>query len=139
MADDECTTDDDAAAAAGRFADDALCAHFGIEFERVEPGYAKATLEARKALLNPKGVLHGSALYALADVTAAVADEAGGDTTVGLETSTSYLTAVEERETVTAVAEQEHTSRKTSLVAVDVSNEAGERVVSFTARGYRLE
>lgn len=122
-----------------RIEEDPYCASLGIEFTTLEPGYAEATLTASEDMCNFNGKLHGGVVFGLADATGGAAVNAVGETAIGLETSTSFLTAVDAGETITARAELTHTSRKTTLVTVEVLNEDNELVANFTGRGYKFD
>jgi len=39
----------------------------GVTFTKVEGGYSHCVVEVDKKLLNPAGIVHGGALYTLAD------------------------------------------------------------------------
>jgi len=39
----------------------------GLRFESMEAGHSRCSLEVVESLMNPHGVVHGAALYALAD------------------------------------------------------------------------
>lgn len=118
--------------------EDPFCALLGIEFREIEPGYAETTLTVTEDLLNFNGVLHGGVVFALADAAAAAAENAKGETTLGLETSTSFLSSVDVGETLVARAESTHDTSKTTQTSVVVAAEDGEKVATFTGRGYKV-
>ncbi|WP_254533081.1 PaaI family thioesterase [Natrinema gelatinilyticum] len=132
-------TSDDLTANRERISNDPLCRTLGIEFERIEPNYAETTLDVTADLTNFNGKLHGAVIFALADAAAGAADQANGTTTVGIETSTSFLTAVEPGETLTATAEVVHESAKFSTTQASVETTDGTEVATFNARGYRID
>ena len=79
------------------------------------------------------GVLHGGYLMSLADVTAATLaylNLPAGATTATIEAKTNFLAAVREG-SVTARAEPVHVGRRTIVVQVDVTDDAG-RLVAGT-------
>ena len=79
------------------------------------------------------GVLHGGYLMSLADVAAATLAYLNlrpGATTTTIEAKTNFLAAVREG-SVTARAEPVHVGRRTIVVQVDVTDDAG-RLVSRT-------
>lgn len=117
---------------------DPFCDLLGIEFRTIEPGYAETSLTVTEDLLNFNGVLHGGVVFALADAAAAAAEGAKGETTLGLETSTSFLDSAEVGETLVASAESTHDTRKTTQTSVTVSTASDEKVATFTGRGYKL-
>lgn len=79
------------------------------------------------------GMLHGGYLMSLADVAAATLaylNLRSGATTTTIEAKTNFLAAVREG-SVTARAEPVHVGRRTIVVQVDVTDDAG-RLVSRT-------
>lgn len=116
---------------------DPYCATLGIELTSVEPGTATAELLVTEDLCNFHGTPHGGAIYSLADAAFAAASNSHGEPAVGLETNISYLEAVEVGDTLVAVAEETHVSRKTAEYEVVVTCEDG-RVATFRGRVYRL-
>lgn len=117
---------------------DPFCTLLGIQFQSIEPGYAETTLTVTEDLLNFNGSLHGGVVFALADAAAAAAENAKGQPTLGLETSTSFLAAADVGETLVARAESTHETSKTTQTSVVVATDAGEKVATFTGRGYKL-
>ena len=76
------------------------------------------------------GVLHGGYLMSLADTAAATLaflNLPAGATTATIEAKTNFLTAVRSG-SVTARAEPVHVGRRTIVVEVDVTDEAGKLV-----------
>jgi acyl-CoA thioesterase len=116
---------------------DPFCDLLGIEFLTIEPGYAEATLTVSDELLNFNGTPHGGIVFSLADAAASAAENAKGRPTLGLETSTSFLAAAEVGDTLTARAESTHESNRTTQTSVVVTTGAGEKVATFTSRGYK--
>ena len=55
------------------FKQDKFAEHVGIELLDVSEGYARAALEIKPHHLNAVGILHGAALFSLADLAFAVA------------------------------------------------------------------
>lgn len=118
--------------------EDPFCDLLGIEFQTIKPGYAETSLTVTDDLLNFNGVLHGGVVFALADAAAAAAEGAKGGTTLGLETSTSFLDSAAVGETLVASAESTHDTSKTTQTSVVVATETDEKVATFTGRGYKL-
>lgn len=70
----------------------------GLEFTEVDPEYSRGELEVTDELRNPYGVLHGAALYAMADTGMGAAVSAGLDETqqcATIEVKISYFEPVE--------------------------------------------
>lgn len=117
---------------------DPFCELLGIELVDVGPGRATTELAITDDLMNFHATPHGGALYSLADAAFAAASNADGETTVAMETNTSYLEAVDVGETVTAEAERLHRSGRTASYRVEVTDENDERIAIFRGRGYVL-
>ncbi|WP_227354484.1 hydroxyphenylacetyl-CoA thioesterase PaaI [Haladaptatus salinisoli] len=119
-----------------KIAADPFCATLGIELADLGPGTARTELAVTEELLNFHGTPHGGAVYSLADAAFAAASNAEGETALALETNVSYLAAAEVGETLVAVAERDHESRRTASYRVDVT--AGEETVAvFRGRVYK--
>lgn len=110
-----------------------LAAHLG--FEGLEGSGEAVVLRGAWApeRCTAAGVLHGGYLMTLADAAAATLAYLNlppGATTATIEAKTNFLAAVREG-SVTARAELVHRGKRTIVVQVDVSDEAG-RLVSRT-------
>ncbi|MFA9418176.1 PaaI family thioesterase [Natrinema sp. HArc-T2] len=120
--------------------DDPFCDHLGITFDEIEDGEATARMPVTESHLNFAGVLHGGAVFALADAAAgaALSSRIGNDASIALEANVSFLEAVDVGETVVATATVPHESRKTAEITVTIETEAGTRVASYRSRGYKF-
>lgn len=120
--------------------EDPFCDRLGIEFVEIGDGAATARMDVTAAHLNFAGVLHGGAAFSLADSVAgaAMSSLVGEDGSVALEANVSFLSAVEEGETVVATAAVSHESRKTAELTVTLETEDGTRVASYRSRGYKF-
>ena len=63
---------------ASAFRQDRFAAHVGIELLEAAPGRASARLEIGEHHLNAIGLVHGAAIFSLADLVFAVASNAHG-------------------------------------------------------------
>ena len=120
--------------------EDPFCDRLGIEFVEIGDGSATARLDVTAAHLNFAGVLHGGAAFSLADAAAgaALSSLVGEGGSIALEANVSYLSAVEEGETVVATAEVSHESRKTAEMTVTLETDDGTCVASYRCRGYKF-
>ena len=129
-----------------RIESDPFCTSLGINVVALEPGGARTRLTLRDEHLNFHGTAHGGVIYTLADAAFAAACNAGGATRIALETNTSYLAAASVGETLLAVAEETHVTRRTAEYQVVVRREEGEddgtdedeRIATFRGRAYRM-
>jgi len=85
---------------------------------------------------NAMGVVHGGAVFGLADQAFALASNSYGDRQVGLVSSISYLRPA--RGDLVAAAKLVSETKRTSLYSVEVTDN-GRLVAVFQGTGYRLE
>ena len=110
-----------------------LAAHLGVE--GVEASAERVVLRGAWAPehCTAAGILHGGYLMSLADMTAAMLaylNVPDGGTTTTIEAKTNFLAAVRSG-AVTASAELVHKGRRTIVLQVDTTDEAG-RLVART-------
>ncbi len=70
---------------------DPFASYLGIEFLLIESGHAVARLPLRDEHLNFMGLVHGGAIFSLADVAFGAAANAGGTMAVAINVSIDYL------------------------------------------------
>ena len=97
-------------------------AHNFMELEHVERDYAVFRLEIREESRNPYGMVHGGALYTLADNATGAAAHTDGRAYV---TQGSHLQLLRNQHegVIRAKARLRHRGRSTCLVDVDIVNE----------------
>ena len=95
-----------------------------IEMERVEPDRAVFRLEIRPESKNVYGMVHGGAIYTLADNAAGTAAHSDGRYYV-TQTSALHFLRNQARGTVRAAAYVRHRGKSTVLTAVDITGEGG--------------
>ena len=102
----------------------AFMLHNYIELERVEKDRAVFKLDIRPESYNPYGLIHGGAIYTLADnATGAVAHTDGRNYVT--QTSALHLLRNQTSGTIRANAYLRHRGRSTCLVSVDIVGEGG--------------
>ena len=98
--------------------------HNFIEMEHVEPDRAVFRLDVRPESLNAYGMVHGGAIYTLADnATGAVAHTDGRSYVT--QTSALHLLRNQTSGTIRANAYLRHRGQSTCLVSVDIVGEGG--------------
>jgi len=102
----------------------AFSAHNCIELESVEPDRAAYRMEIRPESRNPFGMVHGGALYTMADDAAGVAAHSDGRHYVTQSGSLHFLDN-RAHGTIRAVGQVRHRGRSTVLVAVEITDEKG--------------
>jgi len=122
---------------AQRFAADQYATEVtGIEIVEVRDNYVKTKLVVEPKHMNAHGIMHGGALFTLADFTFAVAINAEKPgTTVAIECHISFLKPVTDG---ILFAESQLISESRSLKAHDVTitNAQGDIVAKFHGRGF---
>ncbi len=102
--------------------------HNYIELESVEMDRAVFRLDVRPESCNPYGVVHGGAIYTLADNATGAAAHTDGRYYV-TQTSALHFLRNQGRGTVRASAVVRHRGKSTCLVAVDIVGE-GEKLLA---------
>lgn len=95
-----------------------------IEFVSVEQDHAVFQMEIHPNNKNPYGIVHGGALYTLADVTAAIAVCSGGQPYVTQEGNLHFLNNQSDG-IIKAEAWVRHRGNATCLTVVDITGENG--------------
>ncbi|NLL17705.1 MAG: hotdog fold thioesterase [Clostridia bacterium] len=116
-------------------ANDRFAAHLGIKLLEAGPGYALAEMEIKEHHLNGVDVVHGGAIFGLADFVFAVACNAKGPVTLAVNASISYFKAPKGK-ILTAEAREVTSSRKLGHYHVDIRDEDKELIARFTGTGY---
>ena len=110
-----------------------LAAHLGVEGVEASPERVVLRGAWAPEHCTAAGILHGGYLMSLADMTAAMLaylNVPAGGTTTTIEAKTNFLAAVRGG-AVTASAELVHKGRRTIVLQVDTTDEAG-RLVART-------
>jgi len=97
----------------------------GVTFTKVDSGYSHCVLEVDKRLLNPAGIVHGGALYTLADsgMGAALFSSVGeGEMFLTVETSIFYFKAVSSG-TLTCESKVVHRGKRIAMMEAEIRNE----------------
>lgn len=105
-----------------------------IELSVLELDRAECRLTLRPESTNPSGMLHGGALYTMADSTAGSAAHSDGRLYVTQNSSMNYLSNIKEG-TAVSVGTVVHRGKTTCLVNVDITAEATGKLLatgSFT-------
>lgn len=75
------------------FKKDRFAKYLGIELVEVSEGKARVRLKIRQEYLNGVDLVHGGAIFALADFAFAVASNSHGTIALGVNANTLYLKA----------------------------------------------
>ncbi|WP_297098729.1 PaaI family thioesterase [uncultured Draconibacterium sp.] len=118
------------------FGKDVFAANNGIKLVEAEPGYAKSSMEIKPSHYNSVGIVHGGALFTLADFTFAVASNSHGRVALAIDAEISFFKATSSG-TLTAVAKEISLNGKLGTYLVEITNEANEHIAHFKGTVYR--
>ena len=108
----------------------------GMAVVEVSPGRAKVEMVASDAHLNGVDMVHGGALFTLADLAFAAASNSHGTVAVAVNAHISYLKAAGPGK-LTAEAEEVSCHPRLASYTVRVRDEQGELVAIFQGMAYR--
>jgi acyl-CoA thioesterase len=115
---------------------DTFAQHIGIQLLEAGAGSAKAVLKIDQQHLNAVNIVHGGAIYTLADLVFAAASNSHGNIAVAINASISYLKAVTGG-MLTAEAQEVSCNRKLATYSIQVTDDKGDLVASFQRMVYR--
>lgn len=118
------------------FSGDRIAALLGIEIVEFGNGGARTRMAIRDQHLNGLDIVHGAAVFALADFTFAVASNSHGTVAVAINTDTSFVKAVKSG-TLYAEAKEMSLSPKIGTYNIIVTDDAGDVVALFHGMAYR--
>jgi acyl-CoA thioesterase len=118
------------------FKNDRFAQHSGIELLEIGAGRAKAKMAITDSHLNGVNLVHGGAIFTLADLVFAAASNSHGTVAVAINASIWFVKAAREG---TLYAEATETSRNPKLAtySIKVTDDAGETVALFEGMVYR--
>ena len=115
---------------------DAFAAFVGIELIEAENGWAFARLPLRDHHLNGLGMVHGGAVFTLADLAFAAACNSHGRVAVAIHCSISYIKAAQ-GDVLQAEAQEVSAGPKIGTYSIRITDGAGEIVAVFEGMAYR--
>lgn len=116
---------------------DRYAALSGIELLTVEEGHSTARMVVTKEHLNAGGVCQGGALFTLADLACAAVANSHGALTFSITANITFIRSAKEGETVYAHAREVVNHPRVPYIMVELSNEEGVLLASFTSSGFR--
>jgi len=116
---------------------DQLARHLGIELVEVRPGYARTTMRMAPHLTNGHGILHGAAVFALADVAFAAACNSSGQTALALSMDIHFVATPKPVAVLTAVAEEIRRGGRTALCRMTVTDDEENLIAELHGMAYR--
>ncbi|KPA15406.1 thioesterase, partial [Candidatus Magnetomorum sp. HK-1] len=118
-----------------RLKNDQFARHNGIEMIDVSTGYAHVKMDIKPFHLNGVGIVHGGAIFTLADFAFAIAANSHEQVAVAINASISFVKAVKDG-TVYAEAKELSINHKLGVYKVDVFNSEKELLASFQGMAY---
>jgi acyl-CoA thioesterase len=115
---------------------DRFAKHLGIELLEYGSGKAKARMEIKAHHLNSAGMLHGGAIFALADAVFSAASNSHGTLAVAINVSISFFKAVKSG-VLLAEGREASFNPKLATYVIDVRDEAGAAIALFQGTVYR--
>ena len=118
------------------FKNDRFADWVGIELLEASPGSARARMEIKDHHLNAVGIVHGAAIFSLADLVFAVASNSHGSVAVAVNASVSFLKATSGG---TLFAEATEVSRNPKLASytIRVTDGDDDLIAIFQGMVYR--
>jgi len=104
--------------------------HNHITLKTLEKDHVVMELVVRQESLNPYKIVHGGALYTMADCAAGTASRSDGRRYVTMSSSLNFLRSGLMGDTIWAEARIRHRGRTVCYVEVDVTNQKGELLAS---------
>lgn len=120
------------------FRNDRFAEYVGIELLEFSAGKAKARLKVQDKHLNAVNIVHGGAIYSLADLAFAVASNSHGTVAVAINGNISHLKAVTGG-TLIAEAQEVGLNPKLATYEVKITDESGDTVALFQGTVYRKQ
>lgn len=124
--------------AQARMARNAFAQYNHMELESVQPDRAVFRLEIRPESKNPFGMIHGGALYTMADNAAGTAAHTDGRAYV-TQTSSLHFLRNQASGTVRAEGRVRHRGRSTCLTEVDITGENGTLLATGEFTFFRVD
>jgi len=115
---------------------DHFAKHLGIEMLEYGGGKATARMEIKFHHLNSAGMLHGGAIFALADAVFSAASNSHGTLAVAINVSISFFKAVKSG-VLTASAEEVSFNPKLATYLITVADDTGNNIALFQGTVYR--
>lgn len=114
---------------------DRFAAYLGIKLVEVQPGYAVAEMEITENHLNGVGLVHGGALFSLADYAFSVASNSKGPLSLATSAHISYFKPPQGKKVI-ARAREITSSKKLGHYQVDILDEDETLIGRFTGSVY---
>jgi len=118
------------------FSHDRLAKELGMEIVEFSSGCATVRMPVQEKHFNSARMVHGGAIFSLADVAFAVASNSHGTLAVAIHAGISFTKAVRSG-TLTAKARELSINPKIATYFIEISDETGAAVATFEGMVYR--
>ena len=115
---------------------DQFAKYVGIELMEASAGKAKVRLKIKEHHLNGVNLVHGGAIFSLADFAFAVASNSHGTMALGINANISYVKAADNG-ILTAEAIEIAKNSKLATYQINITNEKDELIATFQGTVYR--
>ena len=119
-----------------QFEKDEFAKSSGIKLIDASLGYAMARMIIAKNHYNSVGIVHGGALFTLADFAFAVASNTHGRVSLAIDAEISFFKAIS-LGTLTAIAKEISINNKLATYLVEIKNEDEMLIAHFKGTVYR--
>ena len=122
------------------FKHDRFATNAGISIVEARPGYAKVEMTVQDSHLNGANVLHGGAIFTMADFAFAIASNSHGRVALSINASINFVKAVKVGTKVSATAKELSIGHKLGVYEMEIRNEAtGELTATMQGTVYRKD
>jgi acyl-CoA thioesterase len=120
-----------------RLEQDAFARHLSMELLDLEPGRARASMRVTPDHRNAFGMVHGGAIFSLADYVFQSASNSHGVLAVAIQATISFLKAPRS-DVLLAEAEEVSCTRRLATYSIRVTEEDGTLLAQFQGTVYRM-
>jgi acyl-CoA thioesterase len=115
---------------------DAFARHSGVEIVDIGEGSARGRLVLKPHHLNGVGIVHGAAIFTLADAVFAAASNSHGHVAVAINVNISYLKPTENG-ILYADARENNARGRIGSYTITITDETGQTTALFEGLAYR--
>ena len=115
---------------------DRYAQHIGVDILDFDKGTARARMEIGKHHQNSAGMVHGGAIFSLADAVFSVASNSHGTLAVAINVSISFFKAATSG-TLFAKAEEVSLNPRLATYLITILDDSGDKIALFQGTVYR--
>jgi acyl-CoA thioesterase len=115
---------------------DQYARHIGVEILEYGRGSARARMEIGRDHLNSAGMVHGGAIFSLADAVFSVASNSHGTLAVAINVSIAFFKSATAGK-LTATAEEISFNPRLATYLITVTDDGGNKIALFQGTVYR--